>query len=272
METPGPTDAGWSFRAVPNRFSGFQGSTSGTEPPAPARFPRGFQEVLIESPDHLADLSTLEGGALERAVEGYHARYTAAAGERGVSRVLLFRNRGRPAGSSLRHPHAQLVAMELEPPEMARRDAAFRALREELGGQCPLCRPGLIEPDPGQRVVRETEHFVCRIPWAAEAPFEVWIVPRRHEPDFRDLAFPEEGGELAMLLGWVTRRYAEAAGDPDYNLLLHSAGPRDPDPAPLHWWIRLVPRVGQHAGLELLSGVRVNPSSPEAGAATLRNP
>jgi len=272
METPDQTDAGWSFRAVPNRFAGFQEGGPGPGPAPPARSPRGFQEVLIESPDHQADLSTLDEGALVRAVEGYHARYAAAAGEPDISRVLLFRNRGRPAGSSLRHPHAQLVGMELDPPEMAARDAAFRALTDELGGECPLCRPELIEPDPDRRVVRETEHFVCRIPWAAEAPFEVWIVPRRHGPDFRDLAFPEEGGELAMLLGWLTRRYAEAAGDPDYNLLLHSAGPRDPDPAPLHWWIRLVPRVGQHAGLELLSGLRVNPSSPEEGAAILRKP
>jgi UDPglucose--hexose-1-phosphate uridylyltransferase len=272
LEIPGPTDAGWSFRAVPNRFAAFQEGLPAEESPDPARRPRGLQEVLIESPDHLADLSTLDRRALVAAVEGYHARYTAAAGKRDISRVLLFRNRGGPAGSSLRHPHAQLVAMEMEPPEMSRRDTTFRALRQELGGPCPLCRPELIEPDTDRRVVRETDHFVCRIPWAAEAPFEVWIVPRRHGPDFRDLAFPEEGGELAMLLGWVARRYAEVAGDPDYNLLLHSASPRDPDPDPLHWWIRLVPRVGQHAGLELLTGIRVNPSSPEEGAAALREP
>jgi UDPglucose--hexose-1-phosphate uridylyltransferase len=270
METPSETPPGWAFRAVPNRFAAFR-DAAGTEPAVPwVRPARGAQEVLIDSPTHLGDLCSMEPNALVRAVEGWAARYAAMCERPGLTRVLLFRNRGPMAGNSLRHPHAQLIGLELDPPGMRARDKAFRELRRESGGACPLCEPEGTEPDFQDRLVRRTPHLSAWVPWAAEAPFEMWIAPRRHTPDFRTSMEEGLGGDLAHLLGWITRRYRDAAGDPDYNLLLHSPGPRDPDPENLHWWIRLRPRVGHFAGLELLSGVVVNPSSPEADAKLLR--
>jgi UDPglucose--hexose-1-phosphate uridylyltransferase len=119
------------------------------------------------------------------------------------------------------------------------------------------------------RLIHRDGGFSCWVPWAAESPFEVWIAPRRHAPDIRDLS-PEESDTLARLLGRVARAFGETAGNPDYNLLLHSASPRDPAAAELHWWIRFRPRMAQAAGLELLSGVGINPSSPDEDAASLR--
>lgn len=229
---------------------------------------RGRQEVLIETPEHWTDLSRMDGEALERVVHGYHARYRALAEEAGVARVILFRNRGAAAGTSLRHPHAQLYALALDPPEMTASDASFRELADELG-RCPLCAPEGWDPGFRDRLVHEDDRFVAWVPWAAEAPWEVWITPRRHTGDFRDLT-PGEGRGLAELLGRITRAYREAAGDPDYNLLLHSAAVRGSERDALHWWIRLRPRVGQAAGFELLSGIHLNPSSPERDAEVLR--
>jgi|GEM_PF-306950 len=276
METPSESVPGWSFRAVPNRFAAF-GHGGSASAPGPSGAPvgsvghpaRGSQEVLIESPVHVDDLSTMDGPALRGALGGYHTRYAAMAARPEVSRVILFRNRGRNAGNSLRHPHAQLVGLELDPPEALSREAAFRELRRHFSGACPLCDPRELAPGFADRLLRHTRSYACWVPWAAEAPFEVWIAPRRHVPDFRDSGSEDERSELAELLGWVARRYRDAAGDPDYNLMLHSPGPRDPDPSELHWWIRMVPRIGRHAGLELLTGVRVNPSSPEQDAVRL---
>jgi UDPglucose--hexose-1-phosphate uridylyltransferase len=263
-QSPGNQPGGWSARAVPNRFPAFRPESNGVQDA------RGHQEVLIESPIHRADLCSLDAPALERVVELYVERYRAVASLPGTSRVLLFRNRGRNAGNSLRHPHAQLVGIEFDPPLMRERDRSFRELRNQEGGHCPLCRPETFEPEFEARILFEGTAFRAWVPWAAESPFEVWIAPRRHVPDFRDLV-PDEAVELAELLGRLTRRYRDVAGDPDYNLLLHSAGPRDQDADALHWWIRLRPRVGTPAGLELLSGVLINPSSPLEDAHLLRD-
>lgn len=248
-----PSGQGWSFRAVPNRFAALPGA----------------QEVLIESPAHLDELSTMDQAGLERALEGYHARYAAMADRNGIGRVILFRNRGRNAGNSLRHPHAQLVGLEADPPQVRSREATFREFVARSGGVCPLCAPGTFEPDFEARLLRRTRHHTCWVPWAAEAPFEVWIAPVRHVADFRESSGAEERQDLAGILGWVTRRYRDVAGDPAFNLLLHAAGTRDPGAADLHWWIRLLPRIGRMAGLELLTGVRVNSSSPERDAERL---
>jgi UDPglucose--hexose-1-phosphate uridylyltransferase len=225
--------------------------------------------VVIESPTHLHDLSTLETAALELVVDGYRRRYAEMAGEPEVARVLLFRNRGRGAGTSLRHPHTQLFALEVDPPEIQAREESFRQLRRDAEGHCPLCEPERFEPGFEARLLHRNRHFTCWVPWAAEAPCEVWIAPRRHTPRFEELT-ARECRSLAGLLGWVARRLRDRAGDPDYNLLLHAASPRDPMAHELHWWMRFRPRVGQLAGLELLSGILVNPSSPARDAGRLR--
>lgn len=267
-ELEGPEPPGWTVRAVPNRFPAFAPSPE-EAPHLPARPAEGYQEVLVESPEHLDDLCDMAPTTLKRVFSAYLRRYTDLCDRSGIERVILFRNRGPRAGTSLRHPHGQLVAMAFDPPAIREQEAAFRRLREEAHDLCPICRPEAFEPGFDARLLHEDSEVRAWVPWAAESPFEVWIAPRRHLPDFRSISDEERGG-LARMVGRVTRAYRDFAGDPDYNLLLHSAGPSDPSPGPLHWWIRIRPRIGTEAGLELASGVLVNPSSPDMDAEILR--
>lgn len=266
-ESPAPHPPGWWTRSVPNRFPAF------TEPPPetlpPAREARGRQEVLIESPEHHADLSTMAPGALEKVVEGYRERYAALESDPAIARVLLFRNRGPASGNSLRHPHAQLVGLAFDPPAARRRDDALLRLGGELGGHCPLCDPARFEPDFETLVIDRDDHFVAWVPWAAEVPGEVWITARRHSPGFAECT-PEELEGLARVLGDVARRLRDAAGDPDYNLLLYASARGASQRNDLHWWMRFRPRTTTAGGMELLGDVTVNPASPEEDARRLR--
>lgn len=136
-------------------------------------------------------------------------------------------------------------------------------------GRCPLCRPDGEGPDPDDRVVLENEEFRAVVPWAAEVPMEVWLVPRRHQAGFDECG----GGErayLARALGRVLRAYRTLAGDPAYNYLLHSAPPALSGHPAHHWFIQLRPRFHQMAGFELQSGIVINPSLPESDAEALR--
>jgi UDPglucose--hexose-1-phosphate uridylyltransferase len=60
-------------------------------------------------------------------------------------------------------------------------------------------------------------------------------------------------------------------GDPAYNLVVH-AGPTGRDEAErwYRWYIGLYPRVSRRAGLEIATGLNVNPTVPERTAPVLR--
>ena len=59
--------------------------------------------------------------------------------------------------------------------------AARFVIRE---GECPFCRLVRDETRRPERLVWEDDASVAFAPYASRSPFEVWIVPRRHEADF----------------------------------------------------------------------------------------
>jgi UDPglucose--hexose-1-phosphate uridylyltransferase len=102
---------------------------------------------------------------------------------------------------------------------------------------------------------------VAFAPYASRSPFEVWIVPRRHEADF-GRAGPADVASAAEALRQVLGRLA-TLDHPPYNLILHTAPLREPIDATYHWHWEVHPRLREIAGLELGSGLPVNPVSPE---------
>jgi len=126
------------------------------------------------------------------------------------------------------------------------------------------------EEEAGVRVVDASEHFVALVPFAAEVPFEMLILPRHHAANLTDVP-ANERVDCARMLRRVLRRLRAYCADPPYNYFFRTALHDDERPQPhLHWYLRLVPRTKQEAGFELSTDLRINPSSPEADAAGLR--
>ena len=288
-ESPGENGL-WATRAVPNRYPAFglrgdgAAATGGGADDAPGgwRLPSadvpplegpltrtaiGYQEVVVESPDHDDDPALMSPEALRRVVRSWQERYRVARERAGGGRVFLFRNRGREAGRSLPHPHAQVVATADVPPLVAARER--RAIDfHARSGRCLACALDDLEPDGPARTVVHTDDFTAVVPWAARTSCTLRVVPRAHRPDFGD-APPAEVDALADLLGVLLRALRRRAGDPPYNLMVHSH-PDSAGPAALHWWLEILPRASQPAGFELASGVHIHPSSPAGDAALLR--
>jgi UDPglucose--hexose-1-phosphate uridylyltransferase len=87
-------------------------------------------------------------------------------------------------------------------------------------------------------------------------------VPRRHEADFgrsSDSAIAATGEALRQVLGAL----AATLDGPPYNLVLHTAPLREQVDATYHWHWEIHPRLREIAGLELGTGLPVNPVSPE---------
>ena len=262
---------GWRVRVVPNKFATFAGAGPAPRSVSAAGFVTmpgvGRHEVVIESPCHSADLAELDVDAVRDVLEAYRARYRALRAER-PALVLIFRNHGPGAGTSLAHPHSQIVTMPVVPVEVRQRvDVAVRHF-DDTGLNLYLDVLAR-ELSDGQRIVRTGERFVAFQPFAAAAPFETWIMPRGQVPAFGD-ACDADLDELAPMLRAVLGGLRRALDDPDYNYVIASVPPGDEDREYFVWHLRIVPQLTTPAGFELGTGMRVNPSRPEETAAMLR--
>jgi UDPglucose--hexose-1-phosphate uridylyltransferase len=196
-------------------------------------------------------------------------RYNVLKADSHVKLIIIFKNKGAVAGTSLAHPHSQIVATPVEPPLARRRYNVARTYYAGCG-RCLYCDILEKERSDGRRVVMETEHFLAFHPFASRWPFETWILPKQHRSSFGD-ASSEELQELAPVLLSVLQALQTKLGDPDYNFVVHSAPTRDSVRPYFQWHVQIVPRLTTAAGFEIGSGMYINTTIPEETAAFIRD-
>lgn len=268
---PADGPPGWKVRVVPNKYPALTPDAAVSPPTRYGGGAAGYghHEVVIESPRHDAEFASMSEGEIAAVLSVYHLRFVWLSKQRAIDRVILFRNHGSARGASLVHPHAQLVALPMTPPDLQTRAALARSWYERYR-RCVLCDEMDLERADGRRVIGETESFTALVPFAATCPFEVWIVPRRHQASFAEIGGGELG-EAGLLLRDVLCRLKSALGDPPYNFVVDSAGPAEAGSLHLHWYVRIAPGLATPGGFELATGMSINPSSPEGNAQTLRS-
>ncbi len=184
------------------------------------------------------------------------------AGTTGQTEYLtVVQNWGAQAGARTNHLCLDLYDLPQIPHRIAEElgGAARFVIRE---GECPFCRLVREEVMRGDRLVWEDDDSVAFAPYASRSAFEVWIVPRHHDADFAradDAAIRATSEALRRVLG----RLASALDGPPYNLVLHTAPLREQVDGTYHWHWEIHPRLRDIAGLELGTGLPVNPVSPE---------
>lgn len=271
-ETPGAGSGPWGTRVVPNKFPALdsQAGTAGfPEAQGPVQPGYGVHEVIVETPRHDAELAARCANGLTAVAETYRRRLAALMAAPAIEAVLVFRNHGPAGGASLRHPHSQVIATPVVPPRLAQMVSWGRARYQEQG-ECVTCAELARALDDGSRVVEATDRFAALVPFAAENPFELWILPRRHVACFAD-AETEHLAALGALLGRALRRMESALAGPSYNFAIESAPAGHAGAPYFHWRLRIVPNLRTPGGFELGGGLAINPSSPEEDAAALRS-
>lgn len=270
-----PNSGGWTVRVVPNKFPALQ-IEGNLERRGEGLYDRmngvGAHEVVIESPDHHADLADLPVEHIRDVLLAWRERILDLGKDRRLRYVLIFKNHGAAAGATLEHTHSQLIATPIIP----------RFLQEELEGsrryfelkeRCVFCDIVHQETadDNGRRIVTVTDAFVALEPFAPRFPFETWILPRRHDASFHNTPHPaEEYLELARLLRDTMRRLNEALDRPPFNFVLHTAPVSDGELEYYHWHLEIMPNLTRVAGFEMGSGFHINPTPPEDAAQYLR--
>lgn len=267
----GGADGDWQIRVVPNKFAALTPHTTGRRPQSdgfvsmPAH---GHHEVIIESPSHDADLATATVAQVRAVLAAYRGRYRALRDAADSTLIVIFRNHGHASGTSLDHPHSQILATPLLPPQVRQRlDLARRHF--ERTRTCLYTEVLARELRDGHRIVSADEDLVAFQPFASSAPFETWVMPRRDQASFGDVS-DRMLDRLAATVRAVLGGLRDALDDPPYNMVVHSVPIGEEDRAYFSWHLQILPRLGVPAGFELGTGISINPSLPEHTAATLR--
>jgi len=264
-------DGSWLVRAVPNKFPALSG-THDLQPVTRGTFRSmnagGAHEVVIEHPQHNLTVADMEAAHIAQVLGLYRDRYVALRQNPAIETIIIFKNHGERAGTSLHHPHSQIVAAPVISSNVrSRLQEASRVHDEE--GECLYCRVLRDELADGVRIVEANETFVAFIPYAALSPYHVWIFPRRHASSY-DAITDAEIVDLSQILRRTLRRLSAALGDPDFNYGIRSAPMSECSSHYYHWYLAIVPRVSHVAGFELGSGMYINSLLPEHAAENLR--
>lgn len=262
---------GWQVRVVPNKYPVLR-SDAGTDRHAQDFYLSmpgyGRHEVIIESPRHDLDIASMQTRAVRAVLEMYHQRYIDLMHAHGNMMAMIFRNHGPQAGTSLLHPHSQLVVTGIVPHYVRWREEQAQRYYDDWGRSVFEDILAFEQRDQ-QRVILENGSFVAFVPFAAEVPCEIWIMPRRQQADFGSIS-EDEKAELAIILRNVLARLHDRLGDPDYNYIINTAARYKAGEPHLRWYLQIRPRLTTRAGFEIGSGISVNPSLPEEDAALLR--
>jgi UDPglucose--hexose-1-phosphate uridylyltransferase len=182
--------------------------------------------------------------------------------------LQVVQNWGAQAGARTNHLCLDLYDLPLIPHRVAEElgGAARFVIRE---GECPWCRLVREESRSRERLVWDDASTVAFAPWGSRSPFEVWVVPRTHAADFGrtpDADVRASAQALRQVLGSL----GATLDGPPYNLVLHTAPLQESVDATYHWHWEIHPRLREIAGLELGTGLPVNPVSPEDAVEELR--
>lgn len=277
-EGSGADQPGWWVRAVPNKFPalaiegeidrrgvGFYDMMNGI----------GAHEVVIETNRHEIDITALSEAEVAEVISACRQRSLDLKKDQRLRYILIFKNCGEGAGASLEHTHTQIIATPVTP-KRVKEKLAGAAQHYQVKERCIFCDIIRQELDFGARIIEESKHFVVLAPFASCFPFETWIMPRRHDPDFDRIEDPERH-DLAVVLRRTVARINRALDNPPYNYLVHTAPNRVPRAGywqtidrDYHWHLEIVPRVTGIAGFEFGTGFYINPTPPEEAAAYLR--
>ncbi|OGX37673.1 MAG: hypothetical protein A3D87_03900 [Omnitrophica WOR_2 bacterium RIFCSPHIGHO2_02_FULL_50_17] len=237
----------------------------------------GIHEIVIETPDHIANMADLDVRQIQHVIRAYAHRFRDLEKNSSLANILVYKNHG----PTISHRHIQHTCSHiLATPVRPRR--VKEKLQEaqkyfEAKKRCLYCDVILQEREDGKRLVLETQHFIAVTPFAARFLFEVWILPKDHHCDFAE-GIQDREDDLAGILKGILQKLKEGLDDPAYNLIVQTAPYRrkgddykwETLEKDYHWHIEIIPRLTQVAGFEKGTGFYICGIPPEDTAEYLR--
>lgn len=239
----------WRIRIIPNKYP----AVSLNNPNA-----YGKQEVVIETPDHDKDIEELSCAHIVELLDAYANRTKAISKNKKIEYILIFKNDGGRAGASIRHAHSQIFATSFLPPHLFDKSQKTQAYKLRYG-TCVYCDV-IKKESKGPRLVYQDKYVIAFTPWASIHNYEIWILPKRHLDNVTVLN-TEEKTSWAKILKRILKKINHEL-HLSYNYYFHQVI-YDEDQ---HLYMKITPRGSVWAGLEIGSGLIINPITPEDAA------
>lgn len=222
----------------------------------------GFHEIVLTR-DHLRPIALLDKDEIKILINGYKERYLFLAKEKCLKYIFIFHNSGKEAGASVSHPHSQIMALPIIPPDVRRSldgcNNYFKTTKK-----CVHCASLEWELKQKERIIYQNSDFAAVCPYASRTNFEIRIFPLKHSPNFENIT-SEEIEKLAGTMKYVFKSIYDKLENPAYNFFIHTA-PLFDGSLCYHWHIEIFPRVSIWAGFELGTGIEVVYVTPEKAA------
>src|SRR5271157_714484 len=262
---------GWKARVVPNKYPALSPESK------PDRTIRrslhsmggfGVHDIVIETPDHSQETALMPDSHVADILRIYKTRYDELSLDPRIAQVTIFKNYGADAGTSLEHPHSQLIATPVISYQVRQRlQEALRHYDEY--GCCIFCQMIEEELQNQVRIVLASEHFVAEELFASPSPFFTHIYPRRHMASFGDIS-AKEIVDLGRVLRTLLAKLYYGLENPDFNFTIRTAPAELVGVRYFHWYMSIIPRLARTAGFELGTGMFINTVIPEQAAEFLR--
>ena len=264
--------ANWQVRAVPNKFpalkieGSFDAQKRGLLEIANGI---GAHEVIIETPIHEQNMADLTKEEVACIIKQYQRRVIDLTRDRRFRYIVVFKNYGESAGTSVEHAHSQIIALPMIPKYVLEEIEGVRAYRQR-SQRCVFCDILEQEYKEKDRILLENDHFVSFCPFVPRYSFEYWIMPKQHLSKFAALG-DSECNALADILKETLVLLKNCLTNPSYNYYLHIAPVNTGIEEDFHWHMEIVPKLTRTTGFEWGTGFYVVRTSPEAAAGYLRN-
>jgi len=262
---------GWLTRTVPNKYPALENSSS-LDKKNSGMFDTmkgvGQHEVIIESPSHDKQLADLSVDEIKKVIAVYKKRSLALGEDERFKYVLIFKNYGLAAGASLEHSHTQLISLPVVPRRVSGELEGMQRYFEDKKS-CVFCDMIDQEKKEQKRQICENDDFYAFCPFASRSPFEMCIIPKKHQYSFTDIS-EDQIDSFARILKDILLRMKVLLDNPPYNFIIHTSPLNGETNELCHWHVELMPKLTKIAGFEWGTGFYINSTSPEVASEYLR--
>lgn len=267
-----PDGKGWAVQVVENKYPVFtHAEVCGMEGHHGmyAIFPGFGHHDLLVTKEHDKNFAQVSDERANLVFQGFRDRYLMLYNDKCINYISLFHNWGPSAGASIYHPHYQIVATPVVPPDVNHSlQGSDRYFREHK--QCVHCDMIAWEKKEKHRIVYENDGAIAFAPFVSRSPFEVRVFPKKHLPYFEN-TYDQDMAAVVDALRHSLKAFEKHLNDADYNFFIHTAPLQSKEKySHYHWHIEASPKVTIRAGFELGTGVDINVVDPDDAAKILR--
>jgi len=269
-----PNEKNWKLSVVPNKYPAVidgEGKPLKKFKHGPFNVIPGFghQELLITK-DHDNNFSKITKNDAFLIFKAFRERYRSISEDKNVSYITIFHNWGPRAGASMYHPHYQILAIPVIPPD-AEHSLHGSSKYFKKHKKCVHCVQIKWEKKEKKRIIFENKDVIVFAPYASKEPFEMRVFLKKHKSYFED-STDAELKSVSSALQYSLKKLEKALGNPNYNFFIHTAPLKDKDKySHYHWHIEIMPRLNISAGFELSTNVEINSTDPDISAKILKD-